>query len=394
MPRIRTALIGLSSSAKTSWAEHGHLPYLLSPRGQSHYEIVALLNSTAASAQAAKHEFGLPATVKAYGDAASLAADPDIDLVVCCTRVDIHYDNTEPSLKAGKAVYIEWPIAENFARAAALMEGKQWRNSIAGLQGRLSPVAFRVKTLLQSGEIGKILSSDIHAFADLLKRDSLPEGLAYFARREVGGNPVTIAYAHMIDYVHTVLGEFEAFDSRMQIQRPALRLLGKEKDGLPSQVVSDVPDLVVVHGRLAPGIQDLAENATLSVTFRTGQPFKDSPAFVWTINGETGEIRITSPSWSYLQSDAYVDPIRIELHRYGEDAVENIHWDWEEWQKEELPKRARLVGAVYERYAAWVEGGRVSPVSDDAYWPRIHDGLRRHEEIETLFEQFDAQQLV
>jgi predicted dehydrogenase len=48
-----------------------------------------------------------PNDVKAYGDPAALAADPNINLIVVCTRVDIHASVIEPNLRAGKAVYIE-----------------------------------------------------------------------------------------------------------------------------------------------------------------------------------------------------------------------------------------------------------------------------------------------
>lgn len=73
MSPIRIALIGLSASAKTSWAGDAHLPYLISPVGRTHYEVVALLNSSIAAAEASKHHFELPSTVESYGDPESLA---------------------------------------------------------------------------------------------------------------------------------------------------------------------------------------------------------------------------------------------------------------------------------------------------------------------------------
>lgn len=76
------------------------LPYLLSPLGKSPYEVVALLNSSAGTAEAASDYYGYPKRV---------AADPDVDLVICGTRVDTHVRTTEGGIKAGKAVYIEWP---------------------------------------------------------------------------------------------------------------------------------------------------------------------------------------------------------------------------------------------------------------------------------------------
>lgn len=110
MAPIRTAIIGLSSNAVTSWAANAHLPYLLSPEGQAKYRIVALLNSSAASAKRAIETFGLDATTRAYGDPEALAADPDVEFVVCATRVDTHYPTVLPSVRAGKDVFVEWPL--------------------------------------------------------------------------------------------------------------------------------------------------------------------------------------------------------------------------------------------------------------------------------------------
>ena len=50
---IHVALVGLSASAKVTWAADAHLPYLLSARGKQHYELVALLNSSVEAAESA-----------------------------------------------------------------------------------------------------------------------------------------------------------------------------------------------------------------------------------------------------------------------------------------------------------------------------------------------------
>ena len=389
MGPIRVALIGLSSGSTTSWAAQGHLPYLLSSRGKSHYEIVALLNTSANSAEAAKKYFSLSPSVKAYGSPGDLAADPDIDLVVCITRVDKHYSTVKPSIEAGKAVYVEWPITENYQRALDLTGGNRLDNSIGGLQGRFSPVAIKVKEILASGRIGRVLSSDIRAFAALFRRDALPESLAYFADRKIGDSPLTIKYVHTIDIVHDVLGEFDSFESRMQIQRPTIALV--DNDGKQTgTVTSDVPDFVAVHGSLEKSEKDrVVDGATLAVTFRAGEPFKGKPAFTWTINGERGEILVTSVKGPYLHSDSYVDPITIEVHDHSTDEVIDIEWDWEDWQKD-LPVRSRIVAQIYERYARWVEKGRPISVSEEDQWPRLHDAVARHKDLETLFQQYDG----
>ncbi|KAI1146789.1 oxidoreductase family protein [Nemania diffusa] len=391
MPPIRVGLIGLSASAKVSWAEQGHLPYLQSPRGKSRYELVALLNSSVAAAEAARAHFKLPSSVKAYGRPEDLAADKDVDLVVCNTRVDTHVSTTAPSLRAGKAVFIEWPLAENYDAALALTGGERVDHSVIGLQGRVSPIALKLKEVLKSGRIGRVLSSDVRAFGNLGRRDSVAESVAYFAERRIGGNHVTIAYAHTVDYVHDVLGEFDGFRSRMQIQRPVLKLRDRDGAATERDIRSDVPDLLAVHGRLARGRAHVADDATLSLTFRSGQQFKDTPGFVWTINGEKGEIMVTA-NGAYLHSDSYKDPIEIKLHDHATDEVVAIEWDWQDWQKE-LPYRSRIVAELYERFAHWWENGRpAGEVPWEREWPRLHDAVARTKELVELFRQYDVQE--
>ncbi|KAI1391705.1 NAD(P)-binding protein [Hypoxylon trugodes] len=389
MAPIRVALVGLSSSAKTSWAAQAHLPYLLSSRGKSHYEIVALLNSSVSAAELARAYFALPSGVKAYGDPNKLASDPDVDLVVCCTRVDTHSPTTGPSIRAGKAVYIEWPLTENYEEAVAVTGNRRLDNSIIGLQGRVSPIVIKLKEILKSGRIGRVLSSEVRAYGNLRRRDFMSEDLAYFLDRKVGGNGVTIGYAHTIDYVHEVLGEFASFQSQMQVQRPIVKITGKDGSQI-GEAPNDVPDYLAVHGELAKGKADLAENAILTATYRSGQEFKGTPGFVWIINGDLGEIMVTA-SGAYVHSDSYKDPIDIKIHDFATEEVVDVAWDWEEWQLE-LPYRSRIVAELYERFAHWWENGKpAGDIPDEQNWPRLHDAVERMKELDEVFRQYDAQ---
>jgi predicted dehydrogenase len=200
MAPIRLALIGLSSSAKTAWASAAHLPYLLSPRGRAKYQIVALLNSSVEAAKSAIKFYDLPPSTRAYGDPSDLAADPDVDLVVCNTRVDVHEDAIAASVEAGKAIYCEWPLASNAAAAQRLVDSAREKETLGktviGLQGRVFPLAKKLRQVLKSGRIGKVLSSEVRVFGGLNDRVVQPKGLEYFANREVGGNVYTIGFTH------------------------------------------------------------------------------------------------------------------------------------------------------------------------------------------------------
>jgi predicted dehydrogenase len=196
---LRTALIGLSSSATTSWAAKAHLPGLIAEAGQSRFAIRALLNSSLGAARSAIDVYKLPTDTKAYGSPDALAADPDIDLVICNTRVDKHYETIIPSIRAGKDVFVEWPIAAKTEHIQELVEtAKQSGSRVAvGLQRRWNPVITKVRQLISHDQtLGKVLSLEIRMFGGSLDREILPTGLKYFAQREVGGNPIVIGVGH------------------------------------------------------------------------------------------------------------------------------------------------------------------------------------------------------
>ncbi|KAJ4855977.1 oxidoreductase family, NAD-binding rossmann fold domain-containing protein [Trichoderma breve] len=375
---IRVALVGLSANATTSWAAAAHLPYLQSAQGQTQYKIVALLNSSKEAAETARSHFNLPSTVKAYGDPAQLAADDEVDLVSVVTRVDKHYSAAEPSIRAGKSVYVEWPLTESLKRSVALVgENKGRDTSIIGLQGRLSPVASKVKEVLASGRLGKVLDSQVRGTEDM------------FTQRAIGGNHFSILYAHMIDLVHSVLGEFKDFQSKLQIRWPEVEIV--DKDGVKVRTrQSDIPDLITAQGELAPGIANIQEGATLSAFFRSGPTFKGELPYTWYIQGEKGELKITSPIGPILQA-ATVPAVKIELHDAITDEVIEIPWEseWKDFQKELQVPGGKLVGEMYNRYAQWYQQSdkAAAPVGGD--WPRLEDAIRRHEELDKMLSDFD-----
>jgi predicted dehydrogenase len=189
---LRTAIIGLSSTASTSWASAAHLPALLTATGRSKLPITALLNSSVDAAKSSIEGYKLDPTTKAYGKPEDLAKDKDVDLVICVTRVDKHYETILPSIKAGKDVYVEWPIAANSSEINSLVEeAKKSGSRVAvGLQGRWAPPVIKLK------ELGKVLSSEVRIYGGTNDREILPEALRYFAQREIGGNPIVINYGH------------------------------------------------------------------------------------------------------------------------------------------------------------------------------------------------------
>ncbi|KAF3389834.1 Galactose/lactose metabolism regulatory protein GAL80 [Talaromyces pinophilus] len=280
MNLIRVGIIGLSPG---SWAANAHLPYLQSPH--SKFEIVAVCNSSVASATKSVKDLKLPSGVRIYGNVQGIidiADDKGIDLVVCATRVDRHYDSILPSLQAGKNVFVEWPLARSLEEARNLLNVAKENNvelAIVGLQGRFDAVVETLKDELKDGRIGKVLSTTIISQGLIAGQTEF-----YLLDRESGGPLLSIPALHLLDTVQQVLGEFSSFQSLLSSQRSVVKIVEADGSVVKENAVKTTPDHVMIQGMLNSG-------AVLSATIRGGAPFKGSPGLEWSIYGEKGEIK-------------------------------------------------------------------------------------------------------
>jgi predicted dehydrogenase len=200
MAPIRVGLIGLSSTksdsmAPGSWAYLAHLPHLLS---SPDYEIVALANSSQEAAQKAIKAYNLRATTKAYGCPEDIANDPDIDLIVISVVVMKHYKLAKPALLAKKNVFVEWPLGASLAESEELaaLAKRNGVRTIVGLQARADPLVHKLKEILESGQIGDILSTSILGPMSGLPTDVWFDGAEYYLDMKNGGNHFMIFFGH------------------------------------------------------------------------------------------------------------------------------------------------------------------------------------------------------
>ena len=118
-------------------------------------------------------------------------------------RVDRHFETISPALKAGKDVYVEWPLGKSAAEARELLKLKNEggvKHAVVGLQARQAPIVQKIKELVDGGRIGKVLSSTWTGAAGALGVDAT-QAYEYIGRKEVGGNLVSIHSGHSWDYI-------------------------------------------------------------------------------------------------------------------------------------------------------------------------------------------------
>ena len=98
--------IGVACVGAGGFAQMMHLPNLLKLRND--FEIRTICSRTGANALAAAKQFGASG---ATTDFAQVLADPSIDLVIICTRHDLHSRMALEALRAGKHVLCEKPLS-------------------------------------------------------------------------------------------------------------------------------------------------------------------------------------------------------------------------------------------------------------------------------------------
>lgn len=200
MAPIRVAIVGLAAEApkEAGVGTWGVLAHLRSLAASPHYDLVAVCNSSVASAQKSIDFHKLGSSVKAYGSTADLATDLEIDLVSISINVEKHLVAARPLLEAGKQVFMEWPLGKNIAEAEELqtLAEKNGVKTSVGVQLRSDPLVKRLKKILAEGTVGEIRSSTVAGCTSILPADMWARGAEYYIDWAIGGNEFTIFIGH------------------------------------------------------------------------------------------------------------------------------------------------------------------------------------------------------
>ena len=111
MDRIKIGVIGLGWISQVV-----HLPILLKlPEA----EVVAVCDRDKARGRLVADKFGIK---RLYADIHQMLDNEDLAAVIVCTSTDAHKEITLASLRAGKDVLVEKPIARHYAEAVEMAE--------------------------------------------------------------------------------------------------------------------------------------------------------------------------------------------------------------------------------------------------------------------------------
>lgn len=132
--------------------------------------------------------------------------------VIVSNPTALHMDVAIPAAKAGCAILLEKPIAENLARVDELRQAAAQSGSriLVGFQFRFHPTLNKARELIAAGALGKVLSVHAH-WGEYLPNWHPWEDYrqSYAARADLGGG-VIVTLTHPLDYLRYLLGEVQA----------------------------------------------------------------------------------------------------------------------------------------------------------------------------------------
>jgi predicted dehydrogenase len=267
--KVRIGVVGASTGG--GWAHYAHMPALAAI---PEIEVAAIATTRAESAASSAAHYGV---ANGYSNLAELLAS-DVDLVAVSVRAPDHARVSEEVLRAGKHLFVEWPMGANLAQSNRLVQLAEQHavRGFVGLQARAAPAVRHAAELIADGYLGRIHSVSIQAAYPFWGD---PVTSSYSADRTCGATVLTIPGGHGLDLMRLLAGEVTSVNARTSHLRKEVRIAGTG-ELLPMTS----PDQFAAVGTLETG-------AVFSAHFDGMAP--TGLCFRMAVNGDRGELLIS-----------------------------------------------------------------------------------------------------
>jgi predicted dehydrogenase len=150
-----------------------------------------------------------------YSDADQLIRDPDINAVYVATPPGNHAEYAIKVLKTGKPVYIEKPMALNYAECVKINKvSEKYKVPVfVAYYRRTLPGFLKIKELIESDHIGKVRFVQLQIF-NYPSQDEKSGRLPWRVKPEIsGGGHFFDLASHQLDYLDFLLGPVKRVES-------------------------------------------------------------------------------------------------------------------------------------------------------------------------------------
>ncbi|HID94677.1 MAG TPA: Gfo/Idh/MocA family oxidoreductase [Candidatus Latescibacteria bacterium] len=294
----------------------------------------------------------------------------DIDIIDCCAPNYLHKEVIIESIKRGKHVYCEKPLARDLGEAQQIL--KETRNCRAKAQitlmYRFIPAMMRARQLIEDGFLGRPFSFRA-AYLHSGYIDPNRPLTWRLDRKKAGGGALFDIGSHVIDLIRFLLGEFEGVFATSETfirERPL-------PDRPDERARVEVDDLTLLLVRMENGALGTLEASRVATG--TNDELRIE------VHGSQGAIRfnLMNPNWLEVYDNREAgEPIggnrgfkRIEtVQRYPKPAV--------------FPGPKFAIGWVRYHIAS-LHSFLVNIVEDRPCSPSLEDGVRVQEVMEAAY---------
>ncbi len=319
------------------------------------YRLAAVCTRSQKSAQAAAADGGF---TKAYTNLQEMVNDPEVHVVDCVLPNDAHKEAVFATLRAGKSIYCEKPLALTGKEARELAALAASSTGTLGMtfNYRFVPAIQKARRLVESGALGEIYRFHAEYLHTGYQDASRP--LSWRMKRESsGGGAIMDLGSHIIDLVRFLVGEFAEVSATTKTyitQRPLFK-------GAPETGPVDVDDAAWIQATMKNGA-----TGTLTVSrFATGSA--DDLRLI--VEGSKGAFRfdLMDANWLYwfdaTRKSGEAGWTRLETIQTYEGAIVPPARAILGWERTHAENQYQFLKSVIER----------TPPS-----PGIEDGLRNN----------------
>lgn len=172
--------------------------------------LVAVMRRTGELAEDYARRHNVP---KWYDNAAALINDPQVDAVYVATPPSSHRAYAIAAMQAGKPVYVEKPMALNFAECQEMIEvsGQTGQHLFVAYYRRALARFLKIKELLDEGAVGEARLVSVVLASPPRPEEQSRDTLPWRVQPEIagGGRFVDLA-SHQFDFLDFILGPVQA----------------------------------------------------------------------------------------------------------------------------------------------------------------------------------------
>ena len=196
--KVRIGIIGCGGIANSK--------HMTSLKTLSNVEMVAFCDISLDRAEKSAQKFGTT-DAKVYSDYTELLKDSTIEVIHVCTPNKSHAEISIASMKAGKHVMCEKPMAKTAAEALEMVKVAEetGKKLTIGYQHRHKAESTFLKKTIERGDLGEIYFAKSYA----LRRRGTPNWGVFLNEEEQGGGPLIDIGTHSLDLTLWMMNNYK-----------------------------------------------------------------------------------------------------------------------------------------------------------------------------------------